>query len=86
MTRYELEFTINFAPNKPEIVGYNVPNTTLTAKLAHILRRTSANVSNGISTPYAIELIDDVIRIIKILTIHCPIIPNCCCNFLDNES
>ena len=67
MIRYELEFSITFTPNKSEMVGYNLPNTTLIAKVTHILHRPSAIVSNRLSTPYPIVSIDDVVRIIKIL-------------------
>ena len=54
MTRYKLEFLIIFAPNKPKMLGYNAPNTILTAKKAHILRRPLIIVSNSLSTPYPI--------------------------------
>ena len=61
MTRYELEFSITFEPNKSEIVEYNSPNAILAIKIAHVPRHPSATM-------------DDVLRIIKIPTIHCPII------------
>ena len=53
---------------------YILPNTILTAKVAHTLRRPLNTVSHNLTPPYPIAQIDDVLRIIKIPTIHFPII------------